>query len=164
MGQVTATAPDIITKSYVQPDGSALVICPECGFQKIIETRDRQLKTNRIKVRCKCSTQFTLQLEFRKFFRKDVELRGECSFIPANGSNQHITLVNLSMGGACIQLDTPQPVAADTQGLMTFTLDDRNNSKIVKRFTVKYVAGNRVHCEFYNDKEYQRELGFYLRQ
>lgn len=68
------------------------------------------------------------------------------------------------MGGTCMELDRAEEFAPKSQGIMKFTLDDRHKTKVVKKFTVKSVSGNRIHCEFFKDKEYERELGFYLRK
>lgn len=150
-------------KIYVQPDNSALLVCPECGFQKRFPTSSYRHKAHKIKVRCKCSNQFEILLEFRRYFRKTVNLEGECKIIPGDNVSKNIKITDLSMGGTCIQVDSTELFKMGAKGIMMFTMDNRHKTKIVKNFTVKAITGKRVHCEFCKDKEYQRELGFYLR-
>lgn len=155
---------EMATKSYVQSDNTALFTCPECGFQKFIPTNNYHHKTNQIRVRCKCSNQFNLFLEFRNYFRADVNLDAECTITPGNGDSKKGIIVDPSMVGMCLQLDSAQMLTAEVQGVVEFTIDDRHKTETIKIFAVKSITGSQVHCEFLQDKEYQKELGFFLRK
>lgn len=151
------------TKSYVQPDGSASIVCPECGFQKIIPATSLRNKVHRVKTKCKCGFQFIVFLEFRRHYRKTIDLTGNFSLTKEKYIEGKVKLRDLSMGGVCFEAQNAAELTVNDKGLLKFTLDDRHQSEIHKKFTIRYISGNRVHCEFFKDKEYHREMGFYLR-
>jgi predicted RNA-binding Zn-ribbon protein involved in translation (DUF1610 family) len=150
-------------KAYVEMDGGAVVICPECGFEKLLSVDKLRYKNKQLKIQCKCGFQFNLFLECRKFYRKAIELNGECIIMPENEVEEEVKLSDLSMGGACFTIENPQRFSLESRGLLRFVLDDKNNTEVIKRFTIISVTANQVHCKFFNDKEYERELSFYLR-
>ena len=151
----------VTKKSYVLPDGRASIVCPECGFQKIVSTISFSGKTHVVRTKCKCGCQFNVFFEFRKYFRKPVKLTGECNFNHCSGVV--VKLSDLSLGGVCFEVLIDCDISAGNKGIIRFTLDDRHNSLIIKKFIVKSVSSTKIRCEFFKDKEYERELGFYLR-
>ncbi|WP_163338469.1 hypothetical protein [Desulfopila sp. IMCC35008] len=84
--------------------------------------------------------------------------------IPGDGESKKVILTDLSMGGMCIQVGCAEFCTEGVRGIAMFTLDDRHKTEVIKKFVVKSTIGNRVHCEFFKDIEYQKELGFYLRK
>jgi predicted RNA-binding Zn-ribbon protein involved in translation (DUF1610 family) len=152
-----------ISKSYVQPDNSASIVCPECGFLKIINAASFRGKAHRLTVKCKCGFKFPVLLEFRKYYRKTIDLTGKLSLLNKKKSVGKVTIRDLSMGGVCFEASNTEELTVDAKGVLKFILDDRHQSEIMKRLKVKYISGNRIHCEFLRDEEYHREMGFYLR-
>jgi hypothetical protein len=47
-------------------------------------------------------------------------------------------------------------------GSLVFTLDNRKETVLFKKVFIKTVNGNRIGCEFIEERAYEKELGFYL--
>jgi hypothetical protein len=82
---------DCMTKFYVNDANQTTIICPKCGFAKMIDTTNYKKTQKRLKANCKCGEVFRFTLEFRKNYRKDVRLPGEYS-APKKGEKGEIVV------------------------------------------------------------------------
>ena len=46
---------------------------------------------------------------------------------------------------------------------VSFTLDDKKKTKLIKEVVVQSVDGNFIGCRFVEEQAYEKELGFYLK-
>lgn len=151
-------------KSYVnQSDNDAIITCPDCHSSKNISVEQFRDNQHVVKVKCKCGYVFKVELEFRRYYRKDTDLPGTYDLNPPGIGGGRVEIINLSLGGACFEINGLHDVKVGQKGSINFTLDDHKQTVFIKNVIVQSVHKNRVGCRFVEDKAYQKELGFYLR-
>lgn len=150
-------------KTFVNADDRVLIVCPKCDFSKNFSTKQFRNRQFLLKIKCKCGHSFTVQLEARLHIRKKTEIEGICKFSSTGTSTWKVTLINLSLGGVCIELKGNHSLTIGDKGILEFTLDDRKATTITKQIIVKGISTNLIRCEFIEDRAYQKALGFYLR-
>jgi len=153
-----------IRKAFVRNDGHILIMCPKCGLSKDLAIGQLRGRQRLLKIRCKCGDSFRLELEFRQSFRKSTNLEGVCIFDQNEFTSKwEVKVVNLSLGGACIEILGTHSLQVGDKGSLRFKLDNRKESIIVKLVIVRTVSGNKIGCQFAADRVYEKDLGFYLR-
>lgn len=149
-------------KSFVKSDDEAMIVCPICDTVKAISVAQFRHRLNLIRVKCKCSHLFKVHLEFRRHFRKTTELEGIYDFKPPALGSGKTKVINLSLGGACFEVRGHHDMKIGQRGSLVFTLDNRKQTVLFKTVIIKTVTGNRIGCEFVEDRAFEKELGFYL--
>ena len=149
-------------KFFVSNNNSVTIVCPNCGFVKQLDASRLKHSNKEINANCKCGESFFCSIEFRKFFRKKVKLRGDFVF-PGKYNKNYITICDISQQGLRF---TMSPGCKITEGdilEVNFELDNDSRTAITKQVKVKSVQGQSVGCQFTSLQEYERDLGFYLR-
>lgn len=149
-------------KAYVREDDKATIVCPECNMTKSISVTAFRHKKHVVKIRCQCGHAFSLQLEFRKHFRKKTELQGTYKIDPPGVGGGQTKVVNLSLSGARFEVKGLHDLQVGQKGSLVFTLDNRKETILYKQVIIKSVHDNQIGCEFVEDQAYMKELGFYL--
>ncbi len=149
-------------KSFVKPNGGAVIVCPSCSGAQTISVRRFKRHTHSLNVKCKCGHSFKILLEFRRHFRKDTDLTATYDLVKPAVGGGIAHLVNLSLSGACFEIRGIHQLEVGQKGTIAFTLDNRKQTAMVKKLTIRTVVGNRIGCEFIEDKMFEKELGFYL--
>lgn len=149
-------------KTFVKEDSQATIVCPACSSAKTISVEEFRHRQHVLKVKCKCGHTFSLQLEFRQFFRKDTELQGVYDIKPPARGGGIATIVNLSLIGACFEVRGVHDLKIGHKGSLVFTLDNRKETVLYRQVIIRSVDGNRIGCEFVEDRAFEKELGFYL--
>lgn len=150
-------------KSFVKSNDEAIIVCPQCNSAKIIAVRQFRQRLHMLKVKCRCGYNFKVQLEFRRHYRKKTELSGIYEAMPPAASGGKAKVVNLSLSGACFELRGTHDLKTGQKGILIFTLDNRKNTELTKTVHIRSINGNRIGCEFVEDRAFDKELGFYLR-
>jgi hypothetical protein len=140
-------------KVHVQPDGMASVYCPYCN-----KTKDRDVSRFKghvyVKLKCPCGKVSTLQLEFRKYFRKKTRLPGSCRFVEGSGNPGDvwdIAVVELSRQGMRMEFNQlPPSLAVGDVVNISFNLDDSNHTPVNKNVIVQYIHQPYVGGSFKN--------------
>lgn len=149
-------------KSFVKENDNATIVCPECKSNKTIGVAQFRNRQHFLKVKCKCGHSFKVQLEFRRNFRKDLDLEGTYDLdAPAIGGGR-TKIVNLSLSGACFEVRGIHNLKVGQKGSLVFTLDNRKQTVLIKQVVIKSVRNNQIGCEFIADKAFEKDLGFYL--
>ncbi len=171
-----------IQRVFVKPDDTATINCPKCQLVKTVAVGKFRTTRHTITARCTCSHSFPVSLDFRKCYRKKTALPGRYKIraevndkhwkktkltgaytmqAPASG-NGHMLVTNISCGG--LQFTTPGDHAIEVgqQAQISFTLDDRKQTNIMKHITIQSVAGNIIGCRFADDEPLEQGLRFYL--
>jgi hypothetical protein len=170
-------------KTFVKPDGTAIIICPNCELAKTVAVGKFRSQRHIIKVRCTCGHTFPLSLDFRKSYRKKTALpaiyethvpgadikRGEKSKLAgihtmqalAPGSG-HIQVTNISAGGLQFTTADNHSFEVGQKAQITFTLDDRKKTEINKLVIVQSVTDNIIGCRFASNEPLEQGLRFYL--
>jgi hypothetical protein len=154
-----------VKKLYVDDAGMVPFLCPHCG-----DSRKRSMDKYRdvpglIKMSCTCGYTSAVQLEFRKFFRKDTELEGLYYRTILEGHWGKMIVRNLSLTGCGFEMFRKEPLAVGEKIKLEFTLDNPRRSLIRKNAVVSEIGGNHVGCRFVDSPgSIDTELGFYLRK
>lgn len=151
-------------KAFVKEgDETTTIICPACNTVKDITVRQFRHRLHMLKVKCKCGQSFRVQLEFRRHYRKPTDLAGIYNpFSPAGGEGI-AKIVNLSLSGVCFIVKGMHDLRIGQKGSLVFKLDNRKETLLSKKVTIRAVTGNRIGCEFIEDRAFDKDLGFYLR-
>jgi predicted Zn finger-like uncharacterized protein len=149
-------------KSFVKPDDEAMIVCPSCNTARTISAAQFRHRQHLIKVKCKCGHRFNVSLEFRRYFRKPTDLEGIYDLNPPASGGGKIKVINLSLSGACFEVRGIHDLQTGQMGSLHFTLDNRKETVLFKKVIIKIVNGNRIGCEFLEERAYEKELGFYL--
>ena len=152
-----------IERSFVREDGTVTITCPSCNKVKIASVNQYKERQHQLQVRCSCSHVFKIHLDFRQYFRKLTKLSGNYKLHPPAFGVGPVEILNLSMLGLLFEVPGFHKIEIGQKGRIDFTLDDKKGTKLVKEFIVKSVNGKLIGCEFIKDRQFEKELGFYLR-
>lgn len=164
-------------KVFLREDYTIKIRCPYCMREKIVpfEKLPGKLK---LKVRCKCTRKFGVQIEMRKKYRKEVDLTGiflkthydhddkwrrtlsESQLSGIKPMNCKVS--NLSLQGIGLIIPENVKIAEDDHLIIKFTLDNSASTQVEKEAIVKSVIDNRVGCQFIDDGNIDPDLGFYF--
>jgi len=157
------TDPAGTIKSFVNDDDSATIVCPVCSAAKIISVDRFRHQQHVLKVKCKCGHSFSLQLEFRRNYRKKTDLDGTFAADPPAHGGGPASIRNLSINGVCFELRGMHDLKIGQTGLLVFTLDNRKKTVLEKMVKIIDVNKNLVRAIFKETRAFEKELGFYLR-
>lgn len=152
-------------KIFVDKKGIAVFTCPHCGFVRTFDASGYREKDSRIKIKCRCGESVPVLIEFREYYRKQVNLAGQC-YLHRTKEVFQIRVQDLSLKGVCFfVLAKPgmedSPLLVDDVVTIQFRLDNPAEDVIERRALVKNVKGLRAGANF-TRTEYDKELGFYL--
>ncbi|SDP30053.1 PilZ domain-containing protein [Desulforhopalus singaporensis] len=150
-------------KAFVTPDEQVQIFCPECSFSKQLSVSSFRDCRHLLRVKCRCGARFAVQLEFRKQKRKKTELGGTSDFSGAGLGRSKITVANISLDGVAFKTPFAGKLKVGNRGEISFTLDDRKKTVVVKNVVVRSISNDVVGCQFVDDKAYNTALGFYVR-
>jgi hypothetical protein len=157
-----ADSEGIIQKVYVNQEGVAVLKCPACDAVKISKVENFKGERHIVKVRCKCGNIFTVNLEFRRNYRKETELAGDFFGLSQEGSRGKLLVLNVSKGGIGARVVGPNTNEVGDELRVRFNLNDKNGSQIEKRVVVRLVKQDYIGCEFLDASDHDKALGFYL--
>jgi c-di-GMP-binding flagellar brake protein YcgR len=153
-----------IKKVYVNEKNRITIICPECGNVKVADAEQYtfEMGDRNIDITCdKCEAHFTVFIDFRRYYRKKVQLQGIIYNLDEKFCK--ITIENISRSGVGFTIEGVFSVELDEQIDVQFTLDDNDKTFIRKRAVVRYIADNVIGAEFIELQKFGKELGFYLK-
>jgi hypothetical protein len=113
-------------------------------------------------VKCNCGYSFTIVLEYRKYYRKTVNIPGKLVHIQTGEDIAEIVVTSISVVGVGFELKSTGSVTANGVYYIVFTLDDSLESMIREAIVVKRVNGNIIGAEFCDQEKYNYELDFYI--
>ncbi len=143
--------------------GSATFSCPKCDKARTADVSRIISKKSVIKINCKCKCGYTFKaiLERRKFFRKNIKLKGTCQS-EKDMSPVFVTIVDLSRSGCKIQLNNESNTFLENDKIfIEFNLDDTSHSHITKSAVIRSNRDGMIGAEFESIDEYDK-IGHYL--
>jgi hypothetical protein len=154
--------PEHLKTIYVGPNNVVPLVCPQCGNTKNMNVEKFKGRGAPLTLRCKCKTATKVFLEFRKAYRKKVDLKG--SYIKSNEEDQlgRIAVLNISRRGIGFKTLAKHDLSQGDEIKINFTLDDERRSEIETRGIVRSTNGDYVGCEFIDQENLSGDLGFYL--
>lgn len=152
-------------KVLVNEKGTAWVTCENCKNTSEIDLSNRSDHSPVINYRCgKCETELELRCEFRRSYRKEVNLNGVFfQQEPREDYVGRIEILDISKIGVKFKTRVRFDFKPGYLLKLTFTLDDRNKTNINQMIEVKWVNGLMVGGEFkHQDPRTKQLLGFYF--
>ena len=152
---------DSVLTFYPDDEYAAIITCPACGHSKKIDASKYQNAGNALKVKCKCGYFFNCCIDFRKFYRKKVNLSGEY-IVLKNQRKGDMLVEDISMGGLGFINMTPHILEKGDILEITFRLDDKKRTELTRKVRIMIIKGYFVGTEFFQKNRFDKELGFYL--
>ena len=147
---------------YVGQDGRTVLRCPKCNITKTIDTTDRNYSFRKFRATCQCGAKIRGQFEFRKHFRKKVNLTGSYRRRDT-GIRGKIVVEDISLQGVGFNCLRKPGFQKGDQLDLTFTLDNVNKSEIRLWVDVVNINDRFVGVKRCDPNIMQPELGFYLK-
>jgi hypothetical protein len=113
-------------------------------------------------LKCKCKTATKVFLEFRKAFRKKVDLEGVYAKKNDDEQRGRIAVLNLSKKGIGFKTLAKHNLSKGDEIKVNFTLDNKTRSQIDAHAIVRSTNEDYVGCEFTDPTNLSGDLGFYL--
>ncbi len=152
-----------VQKAFVKTNDTASIRCPKCDLGKNIAVgRFRDVK-HTLKTRCRCGCHFMVALDFRKHYRKPTKLPGFYTLTspPTNGEGK-MQVRNISRSGVGFSVSGVHNITVGQQAVLNFTLDNKKQTKLVKKVVIRAIRDNFIGCEFLDQTQIGKDLGFYL--
>lgn len=157
---------------FVNQENMALFCCPHCDKMTQVSVAKFKGKKHSLQIKCSCAKTFSVNLNFRKKDRKPTDLSGVCCRMPAGQpvklsglEDENCRVVNISFGGVGLRLHGDLQVQLGDILLVSFALDDKQQSELKRKIIVRHVGDNNyIGGEFNDNKDnvYEKTIGYYL--
>jgi predicted RNA-binding Zn-ribbon protein involved in translation (DUF1610 family) len=141
-----------LTVASLTKDKRALIECPTCGFQKIINVSKFFNKSNirKFVYNCKCGNLFGVVLETREHERNYLDIDGIVIYDRKIGHTQQTKIIVKDLSRSGIRFATRQlvPFRVDDGIVIRIQFNDYQKSFFTKEATVRDVKGYVVRAEF----------------
>jgi hypothetical protein len=146
---------------YPDKNNNAVISCPHCNFTKKVNAMQYRNSGKSLRVKCRCGDIFVCTIDFRKHYRKKVNLAGVYTVL-ANQRTGDMLVEDISMGGLGFNNMTPHDLKNGDILEVKFRLDDRNLTELKRKVKVMLLKGHFIGTEFMEKNRFDKELGFYL--
>jgi hypothetical protein len=150
-------------KIYVDNTNIVRIICPKCGFETKKNVFKFKETSKRLKAKCKCGEVFRFELDFRKYYRKNVRLAGEY-FVIGKDEKGEIIIEDISATGIRFSILKPHQISRNDTVELKFALDDPQKTKIRTNIKIKWIIDHNIGAQFDNPKSLQYDLGYFLKE
>lgn len=69
---------------------------------------------------------------------------------------------NISRSGVGFSVSGVHNITVGQQAVLNFTLDNKKQTKLVKKVVIRAIRDNFIGCEFLDQTQIGKDLGFYL--
>ncbi len=152
--------PDV--KVYVREDNTATLVCPSCKAARNFDAGQYRDKRHTFSVRCRCQNLFSVQLDFRRNYRKLTNLVGTYDTVGGGSGGGILTINNISRSGLGFTVSGIHSIKKGQLLQIEFQLNDKKKTALNKQAIVKRVNENSIGCEFKSISEHDKVLGFFL--
>ena len=151
-------------RSRVQEDGTVPTTCPACGAILPFASDAFQSKNRSVEVQCPCGKTFTALAEFRKAYRRDVDLHGTYARLPLENETGQVRIQNLSMTGVGFSLEGDHCLSGSDALKLRMVFDKGDHSDVQVVAEVVHISNNGyAGCRFKEMTPQQEEaLASYL--
>ncbi len=148
---------------HVDGDNFGIISCPYCGAKKRVSAGKFKGQQHKLTVRCKCHNCFDVQLNFRRYYRKNVVLPGKVMISSSNMSDwKEMTVYDLSRSGLRFKILEHAVINKGDALRVRFSFKTKKSVLFDKEVTVTFVDGDFLGCEFTDLDLEEKELGFFL--
>ena len=148
-------------KLYVGHTNKVTIICPNCGLKKNTIVSKFKDTHKKLKAKCKCGEVFRFTLDFRKYYRKNVQLTGKY-FVLGKDEKGDILIEDISKTGIKFATLKPHNFSKADLVELKFTLDDTMRVEGRTRVKILWTIDHTVGAQFKNPKLLEMDLGLYL--
>jgi hypothetical protein len=150
-------------KVVVKEGDVGTIICPFCRESKEIPVGKYKKNGKReLKIKCCCDKVFCTTLECRIHYRKSTKILGKSINLSNHRENHDIIIKNISSGGIGFCPFKIHKTHKDDRLLVSFNLDDFNNTPIETQVIVQSATIDYVGCQFNSTEKFKTPLGFFL--
>jgi hypothetical protein len=147
---------------YAAADDTVKITCPKCNISKSFNANEYKTSNRGIKARCTCGNVFRCIIEFRKYYRKNVNLPGEYRN-EKTGDSGLMAVESLSLSGIdFVNLTSINLIMKNDLLEVSFHLDDNNKTFIQRKAKVTASEKDTINAVFIKFQPYDKDLGFYL--
>ncbi|RUM47379.1 MAG: hypothetical protein DSY80_00990 [Desulfocapsa sp.] len=152
-----------VQKSFVKTNDTASIQCPKCALVKNISVAKFRNTRHTLKTRCSCDNTFLVTLDFRRHYRKPTKIVGVYTIIgsPGSGGGQ-MQVDNISRSGVGFSVSGRHNMNVGQKALLNFRISDRKQTELTKKVVIRRVSTNKIGCEFINQSQIGKDLGFFL--
>lgn len=148
-------------KVYASESKAAYVACPNCSSTNIIGSSSID-SGNIVKVTCGCGYKFSVFVDRRKFYRKQLNATGLCFSAGDPSEGTLVKVLDISKTGICFIKYGGKELEQGEVIRIRMRLDDSTNS-ITFMATVVDIRTESVGASFVKMNEHtQKVLGFFL--
>ena len=152
-----------VQKAFVKSNDMASIRCPKCDLVKDIAVGKFRNNRHTLKTRCSCGNIFMIALDFRKHYRKPTNLEGMYTLIgPPTSGGGRMQVINISRSGVGFSVSGLHNIHVGQKASLSFTLDNKKKTKLCKKVIIRSVRDNNIGCEFLDQDDIGKDLGFYL--
>jgi hypothetical protein len=160
-------------KLFVHKDNIVKLRCPNCHEKKQIPASVLKNKY-KLRGRCKCNSVIEIDLEYRKTFRKETNLRGYYSDnleelqsvkvddgdLVTNITSTNCYIMNISTYGLGFKSLNHHNII---NGAILYVIFQLLAGTIIdKKVIIRNVQGDNIGCEFIDVQEEDKDIGNYL--
>ena len=145
-------------RHYVQRDGTVPAVCPHCGEINPVPAKSMHGGRNSTDVQCTCGEQYPVFAEFRKAYRREMNLPG---FYVKHAPEKHrgeILIKNMSMTGVGFLSMGTLPISNGDEVTLNFVLMDEHQTVMETAVIIVYVDGQFAGCSFKELSPQQEEV------
>ena len=146
---------------FTNEKGEAVIRCCVCGRKKTANVIAYQGSDKKLRVTCPCGTAFFVHLDWRRHYRKQVNLDGDYVREGAKEEIGTMEVNDVSMGGLGMMILQRHSLNPGDIVRVSFELDDGPRSHISRNAIVRNVDGSLVGVEFCDNK-LDKALAFYV--
>ena len=150
-------------KLYVDDTNHVTIVCPNCGFEKNIDTTHFEGTQKKLKTECECGEVHEAIIEFRKQYRKSVRLAGVYS-VQGKREKGEMVIRELSMKGIRFESLNPHNISIKDKLDVSFKLDNPMRTEVRRIFKAIWIKNRMVGANCIEPRLYEKDLGFYLQK
>jgi hypothetical protein len=148
----------LVQRVKVDASKKGRIVCPKCQKEKTINAVSFRMNHD-IKVTCECKHVYYIRFDQRRHSRKKVNLKGRFEKIAEKPPKlEHIEVCDLSISGLSFKRRNIGNLQENDVLALAFILDDRRQSEIKTKASVKYVKETRVGIKFDHLDETNQDL------
>ncbi len=151
-----------VIKIHVNHNKEGEITCPKCSKMKTISATPQLLTKRAIKVKCSCGHSFSVSLDYRRFFRRNVGIPGVLYQAESTKLLCNVTITSLSVSGIGFSTKSLHNIYINSAFEIEFKLDDDSDATIREAIVIRRINGLSVGAEFSEQEKYNYELDFYM--